>query len=604
MLDPEDRLLLGDLLAPPDGYVLDHALATTFTLDLTALLTVPLGFAGADLASGTNELEIIRAVHEYAGKIDVFCQGGAIKVPNKPNSLLAFLEPIIHPVRPSLVGHIFHPKIWLLRFSSSDEVEMKLQKFRLICGSRNLTFDRSWDSAIVLDGEEKRTRFAYNNPLCAFLSKLPDRAGGLTEDRQLRLEETVSRLHNVEWERPEGAVESNDWLSFHIFGNGKSPKPNLWGKQVLIISPFINTRGLEMFSECESIHVLSRPEQLDALDLDGRELLSRNREGVFTIHDEAALRDVEDEETGVRWELTGLHSKTYVFDRGHYAHVLVGSANATEAGWMGNDEILVEIVGRKKNYGVETMLGEKAGLRKILVEHTFGEETEVDPDDDIRRLLESALRGIAAIDFVANVSGSDDGGWEIVVSTFNQVSVAIAEAKIEISLATRVEEKQNLVIGNVVNSRWKLGRLEDVTPFVLLTMSYKNIQVSTVILAKLIGAPENRVDRILAQHLSNPEKFLQFIAMLLALAGGGSTSSTMELVGQFGFGSIGWSIEGAGLFETLLKALSRSPEVIDEVGGLVVRLRSTPQGREILPEGWDELWESISDARNQLGGSK
>ena len=78
----------------------------------------------------------------------------------------------------------------------------------------------------------------------------------------------------------------------------------------------------------------------------------------------------------------------------------------------------------------------------------------------------------------------------------------------------------------------------------------------------------------------------------------------MELVGQFGSGSIGWSIEGAGLFETLLKALSRSPEVIDEVGGLVVRLRSTPQGREILPEGWDELWESISDARNQLGGSK
>lgn len=184
------------------------------------------------------------------------------------------------------------------------------------------------------------------------------------------------------------------------------------------------------------------------------------------------------------------------------------------------------------------------------------------------------------------------------------MSVAIAEAKIEISLATRVEEKQNLVIGNVVNSRWKLGRLEDVTPFVLLTMSYKNIQASTVILAKLIGAPENRVDRILAQHLSNPEKFLQFIAMLLALAGGGLHHPQWNWWGNLDLGQevgvlrvLVYSRPCLRLCRVPLKSLMRS--VVSLSG-----LRSTPQGREILPEGWDELWESISDARNQLGGSK
>jgi hypothetical protein len=81
MLSPDDRTLLVDLLAPPDaGFRLESAVATTFTLHLTALLPVPLGLAGADLSPSTDPLSILQAIRKYSDRIDVFCQAGHVSV--------------------------------------------------------------------------------------------------------------------------------------------------------------------------------------------------------------------------------------------------------------------------------------------------------------------------------------------------------------------------------------------------------------------------------------------------------------------------------------------------------------------------------------------
>jgi hypothetical protein len=52
VLEPGQRRLLTEALRPPDGYELDHAIATTFSLDLLALLITPLSFALFDWESG------------------------------------------------------------------------------------------------------------------------------------------------------------------------------------------------------------------------------------------------------------------------------------------------------------------------------------------------------------------------------------------------------------------------------------------------------------------------------------------------------------------------------------------------------------------------
>ncbi|NLE95464.1 MAG: hypothetical protein GX600_07270 [Dehalococcoidia bacterium] len=49
MLAPTERSLLLDHFRPPDGYRFDIALGTTYSLDLVALMMVPLAFTFLDM---------------------------------------------------------------------------------------------------------------------------------------------------------------------------------------------------------------------------------------------------------------------------------------------------------------------------------------------------------------------------------------------------------------------------------------------------------------------------------------------------------------------------------------------------------------------------
>ena len=45
MLDPSIRQIYLDQLRPPEGYLLDQAIATTFSLDLMSLVMAPISMA-------------------------------------------------------------------------------------------------------------------------------------------------------------------------------------------------------------------------------------------------------------------------------------------------------------------------------------------------------------------------------------------------------------------------------------------------------------------------------------------------------------------------------------------------------------------------------
>ena len=40
---------------------------------------------------------------------------------------------------------------------------------------------------------------------------------------------------------------------------------------------------------------------------------------------------------------------------------------------------------------------------------------------------------------------------------------------------------------------------------------------------------------------------------------------------------------------------------IDDVAHVAERLQRTEAGRQLLPEGWNELWSAIEEARKALG---
>ena len=75
MLSPDSRALLLDALRPPAGYSLHRAVATTFTLDLTTALTVPLAFAGYRFQAEPDPIEVMQSLREIGSRFDLFCPG-------------------------------------------------------------------------------------------------------------------------------------------------------------------------------------------------------------------------------------------------------------------------------------------------------------------------------------------------------------------------------------------------------------------------------------------------------------------------------------------------------------------------------------------------
>ena len=51
--------------------------------------------------------------------------------------------------------------------------------------------------------------------------------------------------------------------------------------------------------------------------------------------------------------------------------------------------------------------------------------------------------------------------------------------------------------------------------------------------------------------------------------------------------------DGVPLLEALLEALERSPRSLDEVERLVKDLSRTPEGRELLPEGFEAIFGPV-----------
>ena len=49
----------------------------------------------------------------------------------------------------------------------------------------------------------------------------------------------------------------------------------------------------------------------------------------------------------------------------------------------------------------------------------------------------------------------------------------------------------------------------------------------------------------------------------------------------------------SGLFEMLLHNLDRSPDRLDNLDGLLKELRHDADGEDLLPEGFDAVWEPI-----------
>jgi hypothetical protein len=170
-----------------------------------------------------------------------------------------------------------------------------------------------------------------------------------------------------------------------------------------------------------------------------------------------------------------------------------------------------------------------------------------------------------------------------------------------VELLTLTGQPHRPSFGRRLDHRWQLAEVEEITPFLILQLGYgtgsSRVEASTVVLARLVGDPDDRLDRILARRIGSTSEFLRFILLLLQLAGRDDWLPEGDGLGSFANFAAG---DSAGVLEAVLAALATSPRMIDDIDRLVTRLLKSERGHELLPDGWNEFWPSVVAARDRL----
>jgi len=584
MLPPDGRAILVELLRPSPGAELVRGIATTFTLDMTSALAAPLAFASHRLGGGKDPVAIMQAINMASDHLDIFCQAGQMTVPSGASDLMGFLEKMVHPVRSPHSGGLFHPKIWLLEFSDGEETS-----YRLLCASRNLTSDRSWDVVVRLDGTRGSRALASNNPLRNLTLNLPTWCiQPLPAARTARIHELAESIRYAQWEHPDDVRD----VIFHALGVSRRRSTlDFAGTRHLVISPFATDDGLRRVAPdgSRSVQVVSRVEDLERLDPTTLSRVSAS----YVVDDFAALEQTDDSAASDKDYLVGLHAKTYVIERGHAAHLLLGSANATSAAFDGNIEFLIELVGTKTKLGIDTFLGEQAPFRQMLLDYEAVGGQQPSADEDADRQLEEALRAAAMLRFKA-AARPDGENFTMRVNCTDPLSLDKTMAA-TLELLTRPGDAADLLAK--VDVTFTDLAVVDITPFLILRLTdSRGATRGTVVHAALIGDPAGRLDELLARQVDTPEKFLRFLALLLAIGGSGDINPLLPGAGAGG----SWNAGTTGVFETLVRALGASASGLADIAPLVERLRRSEKGRQVLPDGFEELWELVWAAHQQL----
>ena len=592
MLAPDHRSVLLDLLRPPPEFSLDVAVATTFTLDLEAALVAPLAFASFDTDGPGDPIATLEAVRSASGRFTVFCQAGQVSVPQAASDLFAFAEPVVHEVDRPRAGHLFHSKMWLLRYRGPDDAT----SIRLLVPTRNLTNDVSWDAVLRLDGTPVGGRDAANRPLADLIrwccSNTPR---GVSPDRLEEIESLIESVRRTEWEFPDGVNE----IIFHALGIRGSQRPDFTGSRHLVISPFVNADGLAIVAPSGDPVVISRPEQLELLPADALAGLDCRWFATPTI-------DGEGEEQPSP-NLGDLHAKVMVAERGRRAHVYVGSANATGAAFGGNVEIVVELRGGKAALGIDAALGDLAKVTEPCPVEGGREPGEA---DELQRIVDNLLRDAALSNIELTATPEGDGLWRLDIASAVPLCSESAETRVTVELLSRPGYALDVLGGQPLAGAFEGVSTPDVTPFVVIRIEVRGptqmITGATVVRATLKGDPPGRLDSVIARQVDTPAKFLRFLFLLLGMAGGGIPSWLQPNEDGLGGGSndrAAGLIE-LGVFEALARALVSSPAALADLGRLVDRLRTTDEGKRTLPEGFDELWEAVTDARSLIEATR
>lgn len=332
-----------------DGFVVDYAICTTYSLDMPTLLSVPFMLGTmAELTEDTMRSPhfILEAINRSADKFAVFCNAGCIAVPQANSKLYSLLErSVVQVALPNKGnGYInFHPKLWVIKETNPETGEKQI---KLIVLSRNLTCSHDLDIVCEMVGKietKPATEKAQEKhaPLADFLTWLIAEVDGPTIKKKIKaICEDIRYIERFNLE--DSPFEDYNFFPMGISnhdGTTECLEQNILkhAAEMLIISPFVDHNILQKMVSCTpnakktliTRHSSIKPEMMQIFN-----------HGVYAPKE--VLTDKVEKDV-----IVDLHEKVYFIrsQEGNqsYNRLYLGSTNATTNGFGRNVEFLLQL---------------------------------------------------------------------------------------------------------------------------------------------------------------------------------------------------------------------------------------------------------------------
>lgn len=602
MLQPnKDRLDYGNLLMPTEGFQLDNAIATSYSLDLDALISIPVALYFAhslDLNVKQDVVQVLDSIRRASDTVKVFCQKGQIKVPETQHRLYSFVEPCVVQVPPTQ-QESFHPKVWVIRYKNN----YKEIKYRVIILSRNLTFDRSWDVAFQMEGDciqDRQKNFGKTKPLIDFINYL----SGFEKISWLK--SFVADLGKTDFQITSNEFEDFTFLPMGFEGYKKNILfDNYVYDDLLIISPFVTNGGLEIAKQHSAVKptLFSREFELKKIN---REVLSH-----FSIYhlsndfvDGEEKLEVDTEENLLSQQ-QDLHAKIYSYKSGWDAYLLLGSANCSKRAMENNVEFMIQLKGKNSKIGPDAIFAELVNKDlHVFQQYSATEELTAQEkllDEQEQELQKLKIELVTSI-LKARATQQEDSNFQIDLE-FNLKGIK-TNPKIEVeAYLLNSEQKQTLQIGEKnIWSVHNIGEL-DLSCFLILDLKLKGsaAHLKFAMKIEIANLPNTRSTKIFRDIISNTANFFKYIRFLLAENYWDEQLSFGEGNGKHSDGSpFGFYFSEEPIYENMLKAISREPEKLAEIKKVMDKL-SEEENKEtpIIPEDFKELWNVFDETQQK-----
>ena len=360
---------------------------------------------------------------------------------------------------------------------------------------------------------------------------------------------------------------------------------------MLVVSPFLDINALGWLAKQAhgSRYLFSRAEELNAI----------GEEALINWHCYSLNKEIVDGEEKLEQsnaQPQNLHAKLIVSQNGKTSHWHMGSANASSPALGGkenplprNSEFMLRLTGANDKVGPVVLLQELAADGSGLFERHQFEEIESDDEAVSSVVIRRLVHQLISADWNLQARCQEDGRYSLSLDIDGDLFVP-KELSVKIGLLCRTGFEEDLR-ASMAWSDLDLTHISALIPVKIISSEKEVVEQLVVQGQLIIEGGDNRGTVVLRQLIDSPDKFFNYIRLLLQHEPDKDHWLAMEKIGQGngqGIGGLNWDLP---IFEQLMIAAARYPEQLKRIDLLLARLEDLDSS---VPKEFSDLWRHFS----------